>query len=63
MEKTVQQIGTTYGTVDIRPRGLVRSMVRGFLYLVAILEPCHSPNERHLHFNTAVMYARACDLK
>ena len=40
MEKTVQKIGTIHGTVDIRPRGLVGSMPRGFLYLVAILEPC-----------------------
>jgi hypothetical protein len=59
----VQKIGTIHGTVDIRPRGLVGSMVRGFLYLVAILEPCHSSNEWHLHFNTTVMHAHACDLK
>jgi len=63
MEKTVQNIGTIHGTVDIRPRGLVGSMVRGFLYLVAILEPRHSSNERPLHFNATVMYAHACDLK
>ena len=43
MEKTVQKIGTIRGTSNIRPRGLVGSMARGFLYLVAIAEPCHSP--------------------
>ena len=63
MEKTGEKIGTIHGTVDIRPRALVDSMLRGFLSLVAILEPCHSSNERPLHFNATVMYAHACDLK
>jgi hypothetical protein len=62
MEKTVQEIGTIRGTLNIRPRALVGSVARGFLYLVAILEPCHSSNERHLHFNTTVIHAHACDL-
>ena len=62
MEKTVQKIGTIHGTVDIRPRGLVGSMLRGFLSLVALLEPRHSSNERALHFNTTVTHAHACDL-
>jgi len=35
-----QKIGTIRGTFNIRPRALVGSMARGFLYLVAMLEPC-----------------------
>ncbi len=60
MEETVRKIGTIRGTFNIRHERLLVRWREALLYLVAMLEPCHSSNERHLHFST---HAHACDLK